>query len=132
MGGNALKHTDIRRYGVYEYFKLFEKIKSMVPKEWRPRLLQAYFQKESFGDMDIMIYAEGIKDDFQKQLQEIFNPTDIVSNSNVISLDYKNLQIDFIITPDKNWDSAYTFFAWNDLGNFVGKIAHGFDGFIET
>ena len=135
MGGNALKHTDIRRYEKEEYFKLFEEIKRMVPIKWRPTILQAFREKESFGDMDIMVLAEGVNGDFQKQLQEIFNPTDIVPNSNVISLDYKNLQIDFIVTPEKNFDAAYTFFAWNDLGNFIGKISHavfnlkyGFEG----
>ena len=128
MGGRALKHTFTRRYDSKEYYKLQQEIVEKCKKIYLvARPLIAYRNKDSFGDMDVLILNEGNVKDIRERIISEFQPNETHFNGNVWSFDYKELQIDFILTPIRNWESAYNFFAWNDLGNLMGKIAHKFD-----
>lgn len=48
----------------------------------------------------------------------------LVKNGNVISFEFSKHQIDLILTPEKYYQSSLNYFAYNDLGNLVGRIAH--------
>lgn len=138
MGGNALKHTGVRRYQDAEFKEL---AKTLVPKvrevfQTQAELVKSYKNKESHGDMDILVLLND-KFSFKEKMELIethFNPTDIIKNSDCWSFDYQELQIDLIFTPEENWETSQVFFAYNDLGNLMGKIFHkfslkyGFDG----
>lgn len=127
MGGLAVKNAYTRRYHKEEYFDLCNEVYYKIHKyNWVGKILPAYREKESFGDMDVLILHDGRINDPKQWINNVFSPTQIVHNGNVYSFDYKELQIDFIITPLRNWDSSYVFFSWNDLGNFIGKISHKF------
>lgn len=126
MGGKAIKSTYTRRYNVQEYFDLWAEISYIIHNQmdWVGYLLPAYRNKNSFGDMDILIFHDGRVKNPKKQIQTYFSPNEIFHNGSVYSFDYKELQIDFIITPERNWETSINFFSYNDLGNFIGKIAH--------
>ena len=138
MGGEALKHTGTRRYENEEFQLL---ALEMIPKvreifQTQAELVKSYRNKESHGDMDILVLKND-KFSFKEKMELIekhFNPTDIVKNSDCWSFDYQELQIDLIFTPEENWETSQVFFAYNDLGNLMGKIFHkfglkyGFDG----
>jgi hypothetical protein len=47
-----------------------------------------------------------------------------VSNGNVFSFNYHELQVDFIVTDPKYYQSSIDYFSYNDLGNLVGRMAH--------
>lgn len=128
LGGSALKNVYTRRYDVKEYFTLRDEIMELTQKEGiKCRVLDAFNNKQSFGDMDVLILNDGNLGNIKNTIESVFKPNEMFFNGNVWSFDYKELQIDFILTPTRNWESAFNFFRWNDLGNLMGKIAHKFN-----
>jgi hypothetical protein len=125
MGGSALGHTGVRRYKADEFHELVKEVLPKVEKAFNTKveLVRSYKSKESFGDMDILVLDKNsLLDNSLDLINESFHPTDIVSNANVISFDYKNLQIDLIFTEESNWETSRVFFAFNVLGNLMGRI----------
>jgi hypothetical protein len=137
MGGLALKHLEgMRRYKPSEFYRLATDIIPRIEDTFgtRARLVKSYRSKRGFGDMDILVLNEGRLPHIQKTIQSEFSPRAIISNGSVYSFDHQNFQIDLIITPKSNWETSQVFFAYNDLGNLMGKLFHkfglkyGFDG----
>ena len=136
MGGLAIKNAYTRRYSKQEYNEILpeiiEKAKTLFTDA---RDTRYYFSKESFGDADILCLVDKpINIDIVQWIYDTFESKEVVQNSSVYSFEYKELQVDFILTPLRNWETAYTYFSFNDLHNLIGKIAHkfhlkwGFDG----
>lgn len=126
MGGNALKTVYTRRYNRAEYFNLFNEIKFLATQSrlaYYFKLLPAYKNKQTFGDMDILIHKGFMKKDI-KFITDTFHPTEIYNNGNVVSFDYKELQIDFIFVADEYFNTSLTYYSYNDLGNLMGRIAN--------
>lgn len=124
MGGNALKLNS--RLNKAEYLKLTEKIKFILNKLEISYLIPAsYADKETFGDLDIIVY-EKIELPFTFEFfVDNFKSTKIKFNNNIISFEFENFQIDFILVHDKvKLFSYYNYLSYNDLGNLIGKIAH--------
>lgn len=88
----------------------------------RCEAVKAYRTKESFGDLDILV--ERSQYDIAEMITQLYKPNQIVKNGNVWSFDYKQFQIDLIIVEPDLFDCAVDYHAWNDLGNFIGRIAH--------
>jgi hypothetical protein len=138
MGGLALQHTGTRRYAKDEFYSLAAKLLPQIEQAFETKavLVLSYRNKESFGDMDILVLNDrsNMVKNAESIIREKFNPKDVVKNSSVISFDHQELQIDLIFTPVSNWETSQVFFAYNDLGNLMGKIFHrfglkyGFDG----
>ena len=130
MGGNALKHTVTRRYDADEYFETIKRVISemvfptAIDSFRRINVLPAYRNKESFGDMDVLIETyPGDNIDWAKLIQESYQPNEIVRNSNCYSFNFRQLQVDFILTPCQEYETAYAYYSWNDLGNLMGRVA---------
>lgn len=126
MGGNAI--GNVRRYQAQEYHVLAStvtaKLRSMFPGH-RLDIIKSYREKESFGDLDILIESfdfGGIN--WRSLLTETFDSRQVVSNGHTHSLEYQDFQVDLILMPTFNYDSALSYYAWNDLGNLMGRIAH--------
>lgn len=129
MGGKALKNAYTRRYNAIEFKNLVEEILPVIRKEFNTEaeVIVAYKNKESFGDIDILIKNNSTDVNIiLENIERIFNPTQIHRNTDCISFDYKEIQIDFILTTPENWEISQIFFSYNDLGNLQGKIAHRF------
>ena len=126
MGGNALKNCTTRRYQADEYHRLEDEVR----KKWREHFLTeahpitAYKTKESFGDMDLIVVSETLPPMWTELVKEVFQPQESVKNGNVFSFEYKQFQIDLIATPLKELVSSTQYFAFNDLGNLIGRVAH--------
>ena len=102
----------------------YEVVVSMIP---------AYATKPDFGDIDVLLhgpakYMERIKNDpgavFPNWSGHIYK------NEGVVSVGIKHgdgiVQVDIIATGE-DWAkhmAAYSYFAYNDLGNLMGRIAH--------
>ena len=131
MGGNALKNTETKRLGRDEYFKVSYEVATMLCERYpqsRVEAIQAYEEKETFGDLDIILET-GTGDDFSRvreDLKEMFKPNEMVPNGKVISFDYKQFQVDVILTPKSEFEFARHYYAYNDLGNLMGRVAHKF------
>lgn len=139
MGGNALKSTFTRRYEKKEFFVLWEELKEKLKSAFDTdvELVVSLNNKEDFGDMDILVLNYGQiprPEEIKKILEDEFNANEVFRNSTIYSFDYKELQVDLIFTPTRNWETSQIFFAYNDLGNLMGKIFHklglsyGFEG----
>jgi hypothetical protein len=127
MGGNALKHVGVERKPRIDYLfisgyvcgvlgKLFPKCHALP--------IMAYASKDSFGDCDILLKSDNLPPNWHDMIREEFKPQDMISNGGVMSFDHSGMQIDLITSPAKEYDFAYTYYAFNDLGNLMGRIAH--------
>lgn len=139
MGGLALKglpkDKETRRYMANEFNQL---AKELLPKiellfNTKVSLVESYHDKESHGDMDILVYDTGFNPEEIKKSLYDFGATLVVRtpNSRVYSFDYKNLQIDLIFTPDEDWETSKVFFNWGDLGNLMGKLFNNYGGLAD-
>lgn len=130
MGGNALKNTETRRYERDEYFALVETVLARLRslpsfRERRMAAIPAYGTKESFGDMDVLVASDGLNQRVWEEIRGEFQPHDFVRNGPVTSFDFESFQIDLILTPGRLFDSHLTYYAFNDLGNLMGRNAYG-------
>lgn len=124
MGGKALKNTTTRRYTKTEYESILPEIVSKLTDTLYIEPVKAYRDKESFGDADIVVVFSVNITPFE-YIKQQFQPNEIVKNGSVISFDYKQLQVDIITFSDITTALfASNYFAYNDLGNFIGRTAH--------
>lgn len=129
MGGNALKQTYTRRLHKSEFFELYDEVKEVLTSRFNIpendiHLIRAYKNKETFGDMDILIVSESVPNEFFKQLIKNLSLSDDEwsVNSNVLSFAYNECQVDVILTPRNNYVASQNYFAYNDLGNLMGRL----------
>lgn len=87
-------------------------------------IIPAYRQKESFGDIDILIDRPCSV----AEIKEWFGTDEAVKNGNVISFAYHQdgiiVQADLIYQSRDTIDFAYGYFSNNDLGNLAGRLFH--------
>lgn len=133
MGGSALKNTPTRRYKKAEYVALTEEILEKLDDYFYDsseligyEVIPAYNEKETFGDMDIIYTTYDNIPLTVDIFTKLFAPKEIIRNSNVTSLEFKEFQIDFIHSPVGEFDYALSYFSYNDCGNLVGKLARRF------
>ena len=127
MGGNALKIAKTRRYDRAEFDVISVELMDTLKKSFaRVAMPLFYKNKLSFGDADIMVSTEGLNFGLREYIVETFAPIEIHHNGNCWSFDYKELQVDLITIAPEHFDSNYNYLSYNDIGNYIGKIAHGF------
>jgi hypothetical protein len=136
MGGQAIKTAYTRRYSRKEYDEIVPEIIQKAKKLFSHATdTKFFFEKESFGDADILCLVDKpINIDIANWIFSEFKSKEVNKNSHVYSFEYKELQVDFILTPLRNWETSKVYFSYNDLHNLIGKVAHkfglkwGFDG----
>jgi hypothetical protein len=126
MGGNAMKHVGVTRKTTTEYFAIVGDVLSKLHDAFPTCLanpIEAYSSKESFGDADILIESDNLPPNWIDIIRAVFKPQDLLNND-VVSFDYRGMQIDLIKAPRIDFFFAQVYFAFNDLGNLMGRIAH--------
>ncbi len=126
MGGNALKYTKTRRYFRQEYKALTKEVLSHLTKtmpESRQHEVVAYFNKQTFGDLDVLVELKSNTKQKLASLLVDLGVHEVVKNGPVWSVGYRDFQVDFLFQSTENYDVARQYFAFNDLGNFVGRVA---------
>lgn len=142
MGGNALS-VPVRRMSKEEICAAQKHIQDVLKKELGLSSfgIPAFRQKETFGDIDIIVERDrqigddGIPRFFQEDLMDIaqthFYARDFAPNTNMLSFDYRTakndpegFQVDLIQTPPEFIQTSISYYSYNDLGNFIGRIAH--------
>lgn len=127
MGGLALKNTFTRRYDRAEFDTISVELITMLEKDFKRVAMPLFYKnKPSFGDADILVSMEDCTYNMRDYILDTFSPNEIFHNGNCWSFDYKELQIDLITVAPEHFDSNYNYLSYNDLGNYIGKIAHGF------
>jgi hypothetical protein len=128
MGGNALKQTSTRRYEAGEYRALRDFVIQTLGShptfaDRRIREIPSYREKPSFGDLDLLVESDNLGPGVWEDLEAIFKPNEMFLNTPVCSLNVQELQVDLILTPSAEYDIALAYYAYNDLGNLMGRIA---------
>lgn len=141
MGGRALKNTFTRRYQRAEFDELSKELLEKLNKDFPKAAIPLFYKnKESFGDIDILVqYGVVFIDDanggrlvsdprypMREYIELKFEPKEIFHNGNCYSFDYKEIQVDLILTSEEDFDSNLMYLSYNDLGNYIGRIAQGF------
>lgn len=130
MGGKALSVESVRlsasRYHCFEA-ELLTRIRQLLPGR-RIEAILAYSSKASFGDMDVLI--EGGQGFDPIAVGKALGATEIVRNGDVTSIgievDDGVFQVDLIKIPAASFEFAVRYFAYNDMGNLLGRVAHKF------
>lgn len=127
MGGKALKGIDCVRLDKAQYENLCTKVLQTIqskPDICRASVVQAYGNKESFGDMDVLVEWDRPPSELSALIQEWFAPQEMVLNGSVCSFNIENFQVDFIAETSLHYDVSRVYYAYNDLGNLMGRIAY--------
>lgn len=142
MGGNALKAShgfETRRIQASEYHEQILPAISRTLTQLFPRstfaAIPSYGDKPDFGDVDILLETGQLPSQWVQQVIERFGPKAWVKNGNVLSFEFREFQVDLIAVPGEEFNWTQRYFAFNDLGNLIGRVAHkmgfkfGHDGF---
>lgn len=117
MGGNIF---DSRRINKEEFNEISNEIINNFPSEFKLSIIKSYSSKDTFGDIDILYDNE-----YTTNLIKHLTTTHIISrNGPVTSILYRCAQVDFIGVSSKEYNFAFNYFSYNDLGNLIGRIAH--------
>lgn len=130
MGGNVFKNVaEVARIPAEEYdrfnLRVCEKLYDTGLFDVLFRV-NSYRNKPDHGDLDIVAVKPGIKiGTIAAEIKEAFNTEHVTSSGDTISFLFRNHQVDLILCED--YDIALfasCYFSWNDLGNFMGRVAH--------
>lgn len=127
MGGNALKSCT-RRYQAEEYYRLSKTLGEYLAETLgvTSTTIPAYKNKESFGDIDQLVASDDLPPNWKQILIDDLGlmAGEYVSNGNVFSIKFEEIQADLIRTPESECLASLFYFGYNDLGNLMGRIAH--------
>jgi triphosphoribosyl-dephospho-CoA synthetase len=135
MGGHAFPHLNVVRlekqaFGKFEQGAV-ESLENEMGDDFLFISIPSYRTKATFGDLDIL-FCEG-------QFSEVNDPTlrfckalgatSFVRNGSVTSFavpffDGQYFQVDLIRVDIDEFEFAFGYFAYNDLGNLLGRIFH--------
>lgn len=127
MGGNAIK--DVQRLDKEQYNEL---IQDIIPKlkevlgERTIKVIKAYNQKDSFGDIDILVESYNLDYNWVDNVISAFklSSNDYSKNGKVFSFrvhEY-NFQADLILVSSEKLEIAYNYFNYNDFSNLIGRM----------
>lgn len=129
MGGNALRQHQAVRLSKKDYEPLAEecvgRLRSLYPAG-RVEAIQSYRAKQDFGDLDVLIAADGYD---PHTAASAIGSVEVVRNGPVTSVGVQVpgggvFQVDLIKSSFDEFDYASRYFRWNDLGNLIGRVAH--------
>lgn len=127
MGGNALEVESVH-LRKNTFLKLSKKMKQIFPYG---ETIRSYRNKETFGDLDFLYpikcgygnieKVKGILGENFTLSQEPVKNGDVTSYG--IILEEGIFQVDFIGVPNDRFCFAENYFAHNDMGNLLGRVA---------
>lgn len=134
MGGNALSCASVR-LTKKNYERMADscvaKLRALYPSG-RVEAIQSYRSKESHGDLDVLVTAPGY-DPFKAAAA--LDAVEVVRNGPVTSIgvvvrpevphrDGNVFQVDLVSIDAPSFDYSRCYYAFNDLGNLIGRTAH--------
>lgn len=119
MGGNAIKSS--QRISLEEFQTYCAELKIIFP-ELKMAIVKSYRQKKDFGDIDIIVQKIPMFD-IKQLVKDRLNPSEIYDNNMFFSFLYKKAQVDFILTPEDEFQNTDDYFGNGDLFNFLGRTA---------
>lgn len=134
MGGNAISNTQRLNRSEYERYEqeLTQLLGGFLTTDFAP--LAFYSAKETFGDIDFVVAQPKPERRDLEAFFERIGSREQYFNGDMLSFEYQNFQVDLNFVAPENYATALFYFAYNDLNNLIGRIAHkfglkfGFDG----
>lgn len=139
MGGNAL-NVSTSRCAADRFTAIQARVQHALATRLGVRVetIPYYRSKPDFGDLDLLVSSDCLPDENKWTVlsdfaQEHCHARQVVrqKNSDVMSFDYRDspddptgFQVDLILTPDAWMETSRNYFAYNDLGNLIGRAAH--------
>lgn len=122
MGGNALKNVTVRRLTMSELRRVQDDFKLILEAHKIPYSFPRELpEKESFGDVDILVKPVCSAADFLAWIMTVLAPTDIAVHGPVHSLAYENMyQVDLILC--ENLEMSSFFYSFGDTGAILGRM----------
>ena len=117
MGG---KLYNSQRLDTDSYLKISGEVISKL-KGRTADIPPAFKSKASWGDLDVILTYPFLEKEWLMREFKI-GAEHISQNSSVISILYKNFQIDFIHMEPENFQSALDYYGRGDVGNLVGRL----------
>ena len=142
MGGNALKEYGSTRLPSAAHAELSKKLETelnaLMQKfgiKGQAGMIPSYREKADHGDIDVVLpvtLRAALSDQMIGLLLSMeFGTTEwpFKANGGVVSygIPLKEggvFQVDLIYLPEDEVEFAVKYFAWNDVGNLIGRIAH--------
>lgn len=142
MGGNALKEFGAKRLPTDRFLDISGKLEIALNEIMQinnlnhaSRMIPSYRDKEDHGDIDIVLPTslrailsdEEIGVELASRLGT--NRLPYKANGGVVSYGIPLeeggvFQADLIYNPEVELDFSVKYYAWNDVGNLIGRIAH--------
>lgn len=130
MGGNLFPNSDrIQKSEMSILLKELEPLKAILQHydaDADVKIPKMYSDKESFGDLDVIIKSDKLYKDPLFLIDIVLKPRyreDVKSNDHVYStlipIGYKKHQVDFIVMPQ---DCMWEYYDYNDLPIFLGIL----------
>jgi hypothetical protein len=122
MGGNALKHLNVKRKTLQEYNEIKKEVLEII-KEYYEKVAvpQEVPDKESFGDLDVLV-SQPLPDKSLPENDPRFFSRGHVRCGSVTSFEYKDFQIDLINVSPNCFELSNLYFI-GDIGCILGIIA---------
>lgn len=129
MGG---KLFNLGRLPRIEYLELEADVRRYLDDRFpdRYRIPRYYGDKADFGDLDILLSEATITTNWEELRQEIITDLqvqDYILRPKLLSMAYRNFQVDVFCVPPEHFQSTWQFLCYNDLGNLLGKIFRRFN-----
>lgn len=139
MGGNLFENTT--RIDRLHYDDLVETMltyfRTHLPKT-RIDVIPSYRNKTSHGDIDLQIERTSELSRIRELIADISDCAPLHKNGYVFSwpqeywthLDGRKgliteyVQVDLISQAPRDYDTALSYYSWNDLGNIMGRLGH--------
>lgn len=145
MGGSALS-VSTRRLVSQDFHILASRLSRSLSETLagaRVMPIPAYHAKADFGDLDLIVEWAAPRlpnDPVPESLlrwSKVGRAREQVVSGHVISLDWRTeeqeesvaFQVDLILTAPEHVDTSLAYFSYNDMSNFIGRVAHRM-GFI--
>jgi len=127
MGGNVFQ--GLKRYSKEEYNEIMNVILTHLKeeefyKEEDFKIIPSFREKETFGDMDILIDSSK-REEYLSFFKKLFIPHEISNNNHVVSLKVnEDFQLDLIFTNTEDMETSLHYFSFSDISNLIGRVFH--------
>ena len=118
MGGNAIGGRRIPRSEFLDRVRKIEILANYIKRKvWFPDVIY----KEDYGDVDVIVSKAG-KEEFIHHFRDFFNSQRMKRNSDVVSLEWDGVQVDFIFVPRESVEFARAWYSFGDNSASMGRI----------
>lgn len=145
MGGNALRVLEgfeTRRVLAHEYHtEIVPALRRELGKLFplcSLGIVRSYADKQDFGDVDVLIDTYGLGSNWIRDVLDHFKPKAhawsgrrlpqdleaLKPEGNAFSIEFRGFQVDLLPVRREEFTWTSNYYAFNDLGNLVGRIAH--------